>query len=258
MKAHDAKPIVFAASAYANAVPLLCFLQEQNPSLRLLQDVPSTLPARLLGGEADVALIPVAALLAEPRLELLPGIGVCARTQVRSVLLKLRRPAAEVVTVASDPASRTSNALARILLARRYGRRGSLRDAAAGEAPDAQVMIGDRALCSAPAPCGDLDLAAEWHAMTGLPFVFAVWACRAGDSRKEEFTRIARRARDAGVAALGALAQSEARRLDLPLARCQEYFTRCIHYEMGAGETEAIRLFGELLRVELSPPGRAG
>lgn len=242
--------VVFGASAYANAVPLSRFIREVCPVARMVQDVPAALPEKLLGGAVDVALIPVAALLTEPRMEMIPGIGVCAKAAVWSVLLKLHRPVVQVRTVQSDPASRTSNALAGIILARRYGLRGKLRSPGPGETPDAEVMIGDRALCAPAAPCGDLDLGAEWNAMTGLPFVFAVWACRAGEPRKEEFTRIAARARDAGVAALDRLAQSEAERLRLPLARCREYFTLCIHYQVGPRELDAIRLFGELLKPD--------
>jgi predicted solute-binding protein len=42
----------------------------------------------------------------------------------------------------------------------------------------AVFKIDARALCPAPAPAGDLDLAEAWKEMMGLPFVFEVWAWR--------------------------------------------------------------------------------
>ena len=62
------------------------------------------------------------------------------------------------------------------------------------ERPDASVVIGDRALCSDPPPAGDIDLAGVWNEMTGLPFVFAVWAVRSDFEHIEAVTTLARQA----------------------------------------------------------------
>jgi chorismate dehydratase len=238
--------IVFGASAYANAAPLCQVLPRVCPAARLALHPPSALPDLLRGGAVDVGLVPVIALLRGADLEALPGLGVCARERVRSVLLKLGRPAPEVRRVAGDPASQTSNVLARLLLERRYGARAAV-VAANGARVDAAVAIGDRALCEPPAPCGDLDLASEWHALTGLPFVFAVWACRAGDPRAPRYARAAAEALEAGLAELPRIMDSEAKRLGLPLASCRDYFTRCIYYRVGPEEQTAIRRFGEMI-----------
>ena len=45
---------------------------------------------------------------------------------------------------------------------------------------DAALLIGDPALKVDREQYQVIDLAAEWSALTGLPFVFAVWAVRAG------------------------------------------------------------------------------
>lgn len=243
----DGDGLVFAASEFANSVPLVRFIRDVCPGARVVNGVPASMADRIPSGEADVALVPVADALVRSGLEIIPGIGVCACERVQSVLLKCRQPIERVRTVALDPASRTSNALARIILEQRYGRAAEMRLAAAGEALDAEVMIGDRALLAPPAPCGDRDLAAEWHALTGLPFVFAVWVCRAGHPRMGELSDSLRRVKEAGVRALADLARSESVRLGLPLARCQEYFQRCIYYDVGPREAEAMRRFREML-----------
>jgi predicted solute-binding protein len=140
------------------------------------------------------------------------GFGVAARERVDSVLLFLRRP--EDQPAAPPPAepllltkadlglldgadigltqeSSTSVRLLRLLLEVRHG----IRPASAtrlGLSPDgpldqaegkaAILVIGDLALAWRLRPPRGfrlgMDLAAEWHAWTGLPFVFAQWSVR--------------------------------------------------------------------------------
>ena len=93
------------------------------------------------------------------------------------------QPAGQIRTLAADASSRTSVALARIVLARRYGVEpvvvacppdlaGMLEEA------DSALIIGDPALRIDPetTPFHVYDLGREWTEMTGLPMVFAVWA----------------------------------------------------------------------------------
>lgn len=237
----------FGASDYANSVPLLYCLKQVMPEARLIKRVPSAMPGLLHDNKVDIALVPVGALVGDRQLDRIPGVGVCAKTVVRSVLIKLHKPLKQVVRVRMDAASRTSNALARILLTQRYGLKVEMVNPSEPGPIDAEVMIGDRALRSEPARCGDLDMAKEWKAMTGLPFVFAVWACRAGDPRKAEYTRMVRRVCDAGVAALPEIIAVESCRLGLSRKRCEEYFSKCIHYKLGRRETQAIALFSSML-----------
>src|SRR5205814_1724945 len=92
----------------------------------------------------------------------------------------------KIRTLAADSSSRTSVALARILLAERFHCRQPIvtphppRLAEMLAACDAALIIGDPALRLDPEtlPCRTLDLGEEWVAWTGLPMVFAVWAGR--------------------------------------------------------------------------------
>lgn len=155
----------YGAVAYLNARPLVEGLAP------LVLDTPARLVRRYEEGEVDVALLPVVAAepLGVPRVG---SLGIAADGPVESVLLFLRRPVAEVETLAPDPASRTSRVLAEIVLREVHGR--SPRPAPAGEA-DAVLVIGDRALERARGGEERLDLAAAWKEWTGLPFVFAAW-----------------------------------------------------------------------------------
>jgi len=161
----------FGAVSYLNARPLVEGLAP------LVLDTPARLVERFERGGIDVALLPVAAGLAAglPRVG---SLGVAAEGPVDSVLLFLRRPVAEVETLALDPASRTSRLLAQVVLREAHGV-----DFRVAEPPaDAELVIGDAALVRRAAGEAHLDLAEAWTDLTDLPFVFAAWY---GDARCE-------------------------------------------------------------------------
>lgn len=208
---------------------------------------PAELAAWLTDGRADAAMIPVADFFAHEDLAMIDGIGICADGDVRSVLLKCNCPLAEVRTVARDVASRTSNALAAILLERHLHASVEMLPPEQAHHADACVVIGDRALKGVSSPGGDYDLAGLWKEMTGLPFVFAVWAYREDHPQAQRLARIARDARDAGVQAAAELGELHARRLGIDVEACREYLTQVIHYHVGPREVEAMELFRTLL-----------
>lgn len=238
---------VFAAPPYTNAAPLTHFLSVCK-DIEVIFDMPSALVGKLTTAQADAALIPVADYFAEPGLETVPGLGICSDGAVKSVLLKCRLPIERVRTVETDPASRTSNALAEIVLKKRFRLPVKMHPPVPGEPADARVVIGDRALCEPPAPRGDYDLAAQWKEMTGLPFVFAVWAYQNRRSDGIELARIAHAAKDEGMRHLDQLAELHAARLDIPRQRCLDYLTSAVRYDLGPREMEAMRLFKEWIQ----------
>lgn len=153
--------------------------------------MPSECADRLEAGEADVGIVP-AIEAARLGLETVPGCAIACRGEVRSILLISKVPFERIETLAADSNSRTSAALARILLERRYG----VSPAVTTRAPDldamlagadAALMIGDAALRidTAALPFRWLDLGVEWWELTGLPMVFAIWAARPGIASPE-------------------------------------------------------------------------
>ena len=110
----------------------------------------------------------------------MPALGIAAASEVRSVLLVSDVSREKIRSVALDPASRTSAALTRILLRRVYGLSPSYGDGPA----DARLIIGDPALKTRLNGHVVLDLAAEWRAFSGHPFVFAFWAVRQGHATR--------------------------------------------------------------------------
>src|SRR6478736_8372964 len=136
---------------FLNARPLVWgLLHEPPPGVSVSRDLPSACADKLARGEADVGLIPSIEYQRIPNLKIVPGFGIAAASEVRSVLLVSKVSREKIRSVALDPASRTSAALVRLLLKRRYGlepryEEGSL-SADASTAADARLVIGDPAL----------------------------------------------------------------------------------------------------------------
>ncbi|MEI8351814.1 MAG: bifunctional demethylmenaquinone methyltransferase/2-methoxy-6-polyprenyl-1,4-benzoquinol methylase UbiE [bacterium] len=240
-------PLRFAAPAYANSVPLAQFIPVVCPHAELVLDYPARLLERLLERRVDAALMPVADFFTTPGLAMIPGLGIGTEQHVRSVLLRCNRPLQQVETVKLDPASRTSNALARILLERHWKRPVRFIEGGSKDSTDAEVVIGDRALCEPAGPGGDYDLASAWHDMTGLPFVFAVWVFHRDHPQSERLAEVVRQAKEAGLAALPELVRQQAAKLKLEEPFCLDYFTRCIRYDLTPQHLEAMRLFREMI-----------
>jgi len=235
---------IFAGAPYSNSAPLVDKLMEIDPRVRVINDDPAQLVADLNAGRADVALIPVAHLFSHPELTMIEGLGVAADGPVKSVLLKCNVPVTQIKTVGRDPASATSNALAELLLRKHFGCTVEMVDS---EDVDASVVIGDRALCSDPAPAGDIDLAEAWKEMTGLPFVFAVWAVRKDFQDLGTVSEIARKAYEAGFQSLEKITARYASELGNSQSFWLDYLSNSIHYELGERELAGLEQFRVLL-----------
>jgi chorismate dehydratase len=197
----------------------------------------------LRAGQCEIALIPVIELQRIPGLRVVPEIAVASKKRVRSVLIASRRPLEEVRALTLDPASRTSQTLVKILFQRRYGFQPESRERATTgsrdvfDGADAALVIGDPAMrLAAEAPSLDLkiyDLAEEWRAMTGLPFVFAVWAVREEICDKlsglvDDFIDAKRE----GIDHIERIAAQYAAELELPLSELLDYLSDNVNYDL--------------------------
>jgi chorismate dehydratase len=255
----ERRSIRVGAVQYLNTKPLIHGLASRD--LDLSFDLPSRLADRLAAGSLDVALIPSVELFRQSHHRIISDACIACRGPVMSVKLLFRTAPNRVTSLAMDEGSRTSAALARILLAERYGihpRTELLPIGATSDdtAADAVLVIGDRAL--GPADCSGAfqlvwDLGDEWCRSTGLPFVFAVWASRPGADADAIAHRLAT-ARDAGKANLAAIAAAEAGRHRLTVPQCLSYLRDNLHYDLGDSEMEALRLFqSHALQLGLVP-----
>lgn len=238
------------AVSYLNTRPLVFGLEQGLGAdrLELSHDVPSVLASRMAAGGIDLALLPVIELARIPGLVTVPGLAIGSFGNCRSVLLVTRKPLAEVTSVALDPESRTSNALARVLFAEAWGVSPAFvagpRDLALALAEhDAAVRIGDKALFE-PLPEGAIayDLGGAWTARTSLPFVFAVWAARPGIVDREVYEAL-HGSRRAGAAALPAIAADYTWNGRQYPAVALSYLRDAMRYRLGDPEVAAMRRF---------------
>ncbi len=261
-----------AAVGYLNALPLIWGISRgQDRGFCDLTLAPPRECARLLSeGLVDVGLIPSIEFARTEGLAAVEGLGISSRNEVRSVVLVTRGAPESIGSLAVDMNSRTSVALSRLVLSRRYGCRPRMEEMKPELQPmlakhDAALLIGDAALSAALGGFGAgetlssrpnvLDLAREWNQMTGMPFVFAFWACRPQVS-PGDVSEVLSRSLEEGMANLARIAAEESERTGMPSEVIASYLSRNIHYRLGPRESESLRVFYRMCREEGILPGR--
>ena len=258
-------PIRVACVRYLNTAPLVWGL-DKIPEIQLVPTVPAGIATMVRDGRADVGLVSLvdAAEESGPALTLIPAGMIGCDGPTMTVRLFSALPPDRIRTVHADTDSRTSVVLCRVLLAEVFGVRPSIaafdtRERAerphvdrtptpGADDPDATwpetvLLIGDKVVNDAP-PADryphQLDLGQVWHELTGLRFVYAVWACRASEAESAA-------ARTAG-ALLDRQRRRNAMRLDWLAARAATDH----RWPMEAAQ----RYLGELLRFDVGPRER--
>src|SRR2546429_3486174 len=236
------EPIRIGAVTYLNTKPLIHELEELAPEAELVLEVPSRLADDLAAGRLDVALIPVIEYFrGAGAYGIVPNIAIASDGPVLSVTLFSRVPWTQIRRVALDEGSRTSAALAQILLRKRHGLAPHvvplpLAEEAENADADAVLLIGDRAMRAClPGFAHAYDLGQEWHDWTSLPFVYAVWAVRPGVELGDVDKALVESKRR-GCARIGEIAQREAPLLGLDAGFCRRYLANIIHFDLGPRE----------------------
>jgi chorismate dehydratase len=246
-------PLEIGAVSYLNSKPLVAGIGEVLPDSRLTLDVPSRLADGLVAGRYDLALVPIVEHLRNPGTAIVSNACVACRGPVWSVRLYFRTPASKVRRLALDEGSRTSAALARVLLSELHGVRPeviSLPLCAPVEesVADAMLVIGDRAM---HVPAGDFveiwDLGDRWCRWAELPFVFAAWIARPGlEADLPQIAAALEAVRDRGIATLPAIAASEAPNLGIEARIAESYLTHNLHFRLGPEEHQGMQRFARL------------
>lgn len=242
-----AAPIRVASVSYLNARPLIYGL-EDHADIRLTLDVPSRLSRSLASGECDVALLPVIDYQRMEGLVLVPAGGIGCDGHTLTVRLLSRTPIEQIDTLACDPDSHTSVALARIILAERYKLRPEFIDlySATGRKGEARLLIGDKVICDEPAGFEhQLDLGFAWKELTGMPFVFAAWMARAAADLRDLPARLAQ-AKRRGLEHVREVVERYAVPRGWPAGVALQYLTVYLKYDIEERQQQAMRQFYEL------------
>lgn len=247
------------AVRYLNSRPLIECLPEALPEAEIIPDFPSRLADGLADGRFDVALIPSIETLRLPGVRVVSDACVSCDGPVRSVKMFGRVAPREITTLALDEGSRTSAALARILLKERFNIEPALEPLPIGTmaedaAADAVVVIGDRAMGPLGGPHAFVwDLGEEWRRWTGLPFVFAMWTARP-NAAVADLASAFGSARDCGLTRLDEIAHRAAAELDLAEAECLDYLRDALVFHLGPRQRRGLERFADLaIRHGLAP-----
>lgn len=123
---------------------------------------------------------------------------------------------------------------------------------APAELPETLLLIGDKAVSAAPPPSTHphtLDLGQAWHERTGLPFVYALWMCRAADAgspRTAAIVELLDRQRRRNLHRLDWIIAHAAPQRRWPPDLARTYLTQLLRFELTPRARRAIDLFFDL------------
>jgi chorismate dehydratase len=202
----------------------------------------------LHAGEIDVGMIPsIEYLRGRVPYQIVPDLGIVSDGAVASVAVFSRVEVERIRRIGLDTSSRTSEGLTRVLCREAWHidpvfepmppERASRVDGC-----DAALVIGDPALFLDYERAGFLkiDLGLEWKRLTGLPFVWAFWAGRAGAVDPDDVEAL-QAARDAGLAESDAIADTYCG--PDRSALCRRYLRENIKYRLGSREIAGVERY---------------
>lgn len=244
-------PLRLSVVQYLNTVPLIWGMLhgQQRGQFDLQLTVPSGCADAVARRQADVGIVPAIEYQRIEGAQILPGMSISSKREVKSVLLLSKMPLERVQTVALDASSRTSAALVRILLQKFYARRVTFTPAAPDpdemlRTSDAALLIGDPAL-TYRGPAEIFDLAREWRSFTGLPFVFALWVGQA-DARLSASRADFAASLDFGLRHIDDIATEYAPKFGITAAAVKVYLTQNIDYSLDEENLQGLNLFYKL------------
>lgn len=235
--------VKISAVSYTNTLPFVYGLQHASlkDDILLSLDVPSTCAHKLIHGEVDLGIVPVAALPDIPNAEIVSDYCLGATGAVNSVFIYSEKPAAAIKSIRLDKQSRTSNALARVLL-HHYWKNETV--VVADGAADAYVEIGDRTFGKQHAHPFVYDLSWHWQEFTGLPFTFAAWV--ANKPLDPSFIKAFNEALAYGLSQRDAIIAALPARIDFDY---RQYLMENIDYRYNDEKKQAVTTFLKLMET---------
>lgn len=244
------KRIRVGAVSYLNTKPLIYGFEQgmMKDRIELINDYPSRIAAMLQNDEIDVGLVPVAIIPHLKESHIITDYCIGAEGAVASVCLFSELPLEKIENILLDYQSRTSVALARVLL-KDYWKIGPELTAAKEDfrnhihGTTAGVVIGDRALEQRKISPYIYDFGEAWKAYTGLPFVFAAWI--SNKQLDEDFISSFNEANRFGLERIDEVVAKN----PYPVFNLTTYYTRCISYGLTEDKRKGLRLFLEKLAL---------
>ena len=245
-------PIRISIVSYLNSKPFINGLKKVkfNLPVEISEDIPSICAEKLLGGKADIGLIPVSILSRLRNYTIISDYCIGADGAVNSVLLLSEVPLKEIKTILLDYQSRTSVLLARVLAKKFWNINPKWEETSSDyekniNANKAGVVIGDRALLMKNKFPYVYDLSAEWKLFTGLPFVFACWVSLL--DLEKDFLSDFNDALKNGLSTIKEIAKKECSS-EISEEEINNYLTKSIDYNLNEPKKKALQLFLEMAK----------
>ena len=239
---------------YLNSVPLVWGMLKgsQQGRFELQFTTPAGCADAVRLGKADIGIIPSIEYHRIERAQILSGISIASKGEVKSVLLLSKVPIERIQSVAMDNSSRTSAALVRIMMRKFYSRFITVTPSVPKpvemlKRADAAMVIGDPALAFKGQVAHVYDLGAEWKKLTGLPLVYALWVGRE-DSRPGQVRKDFEESRDFGMAHVDDIAAEYAPKLNMQPDAVRLYLTQNVDYSLDEENRKGLRHFYRLAR----------
>lgn len=175
--------IRISAVKYANTYPFIYGLTNSgfDKNVKLETDHPADCARKLINGDVDIGLIPVATIPQLSEYHIISDYCIGTNGSVRTVMLLSNSKLGNIDTIYLDYRSRSSVNLTKVLAKNSWKKefiwvdtnenfnfRGIIER-------EAVVLIGDQCFELEKFFKYQLDLAMEWKKFAGLPFVFACW-----------------------------------------------------------------------------------
>lgn len=267
---------------YLNMMPLVRGMAElqlaDGSGIEVLSVPPSQMMEMMDRGDIDLGMAPVGGVLTRPTWKIVGDSMIGSNGPVRSVLGFGTSAPETWKYLHPDSHSRSSNNLIRILLDHLYDVQPVISSPIPlrGWFPPTQTLPGesflligtralrwrDHAFGREHAQTTKIDLGELWTALTGLPFVFAVWALREGIDPEQyqiaewmdAFEKLKHKNQsemDQLIAELPDLGEER-----LPHEEAKTYLTQDIKFDLGDKELQGLeKYYEEGLRLNLFPKG---
>ncbi len=251
------KKIKISAVSYLNTKPFLYGLEQSRmqEQLDIQLDIPAECARKLVEGEVDLGLVPVAVIPQLKEAHLVSDYCIGANGPVKTVSVFSDCPLEEAEAIYLDYQSRTSVALLKILLEKYWNITPTLLQGQKNYeqktgGKTAALVIGDRAIKMDQKHSFVYDLSYYWKEMTGLPFVFAAWVSR--QSLPSDFVQSFNVALKTGLTFRSHLAENLIS--PDPQFSLKDYYFKYIDYSFTSKKYEALRLFLHYISPEQSRP----